>query len=510
MYLLKLAGVSFALQAVGLGAAAMIHIQAEKDRKSIREEDFPLVYDGDSLEIYWSQHMGIVASRVGEVVVSSIPFILKIVSASVRSYLSSPSEAESQQRKLDGQRALAVQLRELLVSLGPAFIKLGQVLSTRPDLFPTPVLQELQLLCDSVPSFPTKQAVQVIERELGMPVSALFTGLDENSVPVAAASLGQVYRCKMRDANGKLLDVAVKVQRPDMIQAVSLDLYVMRNLMHYIEYVKGLLMSVGILAQRKQFNVTMFDAFASASYAEVDYEHEASNQEIFKKKLVSSGLTKVYVPKVYREGTRRRVLTTEWINGEQLSKSNPAVIRDLIQTGVHCFLYQLLDMGFFHGDPHAGNLLVNERGQLVLIDFGLCTSLDMPSTLTLTAGLVHLMQGNTAELINDLIHLGFLPDDVDKKALLPILDTIFSKARLARAVIGDDGFQSEKLGQQFKAVSSQLNEVFFEFPFIVPDYFALITRALIVLEGIAVIGDPKFDIFAASYPYAAKKALRFF
>lgn len=153
---------------------------------------------------------------------------------------------------------------------------------------------------------------------------------------------------------------------------------------------------------------------------------------------------------------------------------------------------------------------MNEKGQLVIIDFGLCAVVDMPSTVTLTAGLVHLMQGNTAELITDLIKLGFLPDDVDRAALHPILDTIFKKAKLARAASGEAGFKSHMRGQQFHAVSSQLNEVFFEFPFVVPEYFALITRALIVLEGIAVIGDPTFDIFSASYPYAAKKALRIF
>lgn len=507
-YLLKVAGLCFSLQVLGVAAGAVLHFAAERDKLTINERDFPLDYCGDDMEAYWSQHTAVVINRVGEVVLLSMPFIFNVLSAAAKNYFSPPiSVVESQQKRADEQRKLAVQLRELLVSLGPAFIKLGQVLSTRPDFFPTPVLQELQALCDSVPSFPTPHALQVIEQELGKPVHSVFVGLDETSVPVAAASLGQVYKCKMHKDNGELVDVALKVQRPDMIQAVSLDLFVMRNLMHYIESTKGFLMKVGILARRKQFNVSMFDAFASASYSEVDYEHEATNQETFAEKIKQRGMSKVHIPLVYREGTRRRILSTEWINGTQLSKSDPDVIRKLITVGVECFLCQLLDMGFFHGDPHSGNLLVNEKGHLVLIDFGLCAVVDMPSTVVLTTSLVHLMQGNTSELINDLIELGFLPVDVDKVALLPILDTIFTKARLARAENGGKGFQSEKLGQQFKAVSSQLNEVFFEFPFVVPEYFALITRALIVLEGIAVIGDPSFDIFSASYPYAAKKAV---
>ncbi|CAM9425452.1 unnamed protein product [Ectocarpus fasciculatus] len=489
----------------------MVHHAAEEDKRTIRDEDFPLTYDGAALEAYWAQHMGVVFNRVGEVALSSVPFCCKIAAIYLKNYIFPASGEEYEQRKAEEQRALAIQLRELLVALGPAFVKLGQVLSTRPDFFPGPVLHELQALCDSVPSFPTPQALEVIERELGRPVESMFVGLDKNSVPVAAASLGQVYRCQLRrEGSDRLVDVALKVQRPDMIQAVSLDLYVMRHFMHYLENVEGFLMQVGILAERKQFNLNMFDGFAAASYSEVDYEHEASNQETFARKLAAIGMDKVYIPAVYREGTRRRVLSTEWISGEQLSKSDPAVIRELITTGVECFLGQLLEMGFFHGDPHAGNLLVNEKGQLVLIDFGLCAVVDMPSTVVLTASLVHLMRGNTAELINDMIKLGFLPDDVDKSALLPILDSIFTKARLARAAAGTAGFQSHTRGLQFQAVSRQLNEVFFEFPFVVPEYFALVTRALIVLEGIAVIGDPSFDIFSASYPYAAKRAMRFF
>lgn len=348
--LMKLAGLSLALQVAGVGAAALVHEVARRDKLQMQEDDFPLVYNGDDLEAFWKQHKTIVICRVGEVAVSFIPLLIKIVGICGKNYFFPPKGDDVEQRKLEEQKRVAVQLRELLVSLGPAFIKLGQVLSTRPDFLPGHVLSELQQLCDSVPSFPTKLALAVIEKELGQPVDSLFVNLDENSVPVAAASLGQVYRCKMKKGDA-LVEVALKVQRPDMIQAVSLDLYVMRNCMHYVEFAKGFLMQVGILAQRKQFNISMFDSFANASYYEVDYEHEASNQEVFAKKLADLGMKKVHIPLVYREGTRRRILSTEWINGNQLSKADPAVIRNLINVGVECFLTQLLDMGFFHGDP---------------------------------------------------------------------------------------------------------------------------------------------------------------
>jgi hypothetical protein len=339
--LAKFAGFNLLLQVMGVGAAWWVNEAADRDKLSLRDEDFPLVYNGEALEAFWAQHMNIVMSRVGEVTLSSLPFLFKIFTLIGKNYLfpvTDVEDAEQRESTSEEQRLLAVQLRELLVSLGPAFVKLGQVLSTRPDFFPGPVLQELQQLCDSVPSFSSVRAMEMIEREIGGPVGSLYVGLDEHSTPVAAASLGQVYRCKMKRKGPKgeeLVDVAVKVQRPDMIQAVSLDLYVMRNCMHYVELVKGFLMQVGILAQRKQFNINMFDSFASASYYEVDYEHEATNQEKFAKKLTELGMHKVYIPKVYRGGTRRRVLTTEWIEGLQLSKSDPKVrsyIKATLQT----------------------------------------------------------------------------------------------------------------------------------------------------------------------------------
>ena len=329
---------------------------AVKDRLAMGEEAFPLVYDGEALEFFWQQHKLIVVNRVREVALTSLPLLVKIAAVFMKNYVLSLCEnTVEHEDKEDEQRQLAIQLRELLVALGPSFIKLGQVLSTRPDFFPGPVLAELQQLCDAVPPFPTQQALDVIEKELGQPIDTVFEGINKDSVPVAAASLGQVYKCKLKNQNkrgeSELVEIALKVQRPDMISAVSLDLYVIRMCMHSLEGIKGLLMNLGILAERKQFNVAMFDAFARASYSEVDYEHEATNQEVFAQKMSAAGMEKVYIPVVYRKGTKRRILSTEWIDGEQLSKSEPKVIKDLIEVGVECFLAQLLDMGFFHGDP---------------------------------------------------------------------------------------------------------------------------------------------------------------
>ena len=209
----------------------------------------------------------------------------------------------------------------------------------------------------------------------------------------------------------------------------------------------------------------------------------------------------------------RKVLAAEWIDGEQLARSPPGVIRRLVPVGVECFLAQLLDVGFFHGDPHPGNLLVDGDGRLVLIDFGLCAEIDKFDSRALTATMVHLMRGDVPALIDDAVTLRFLPPDVDRAALLPPLSKIFEQGKLAVAseiAAKRNGAAVAQRRAQFGAVSRELNQIFFDFPFAVPEYFALITRALIVLEGIALSGDKDFDLFNAAYPYAQKHARELF
>lgn len=420
----------------------------------------------------------------------------------------------------------ARELRVLLTELGPTFIKAGQAVSIRPDVVPPGAIYELQKLCDAVPSYPTHDALRLIEAELGQPPAQIFSGLDLDSEPIAAASLGQVYRCRMRDSGA---EVALKVQRPDMIRAVSLDLYLLRRYCVGVEWCKeNIVTGLFGAADRSAFDVKLLDTFARASYLELDYRNEAANLERFREALVPRMGGRVYVPFCEGSVTTRKVLATEWIDGPQLAKSTPEVINKLISTGVDCFISQLLDIGFFHSDPHPGNLLVDARGRLVLIDFGLCAEIDAFDSRSLTSAIVHLMRGDVSALVDDAIALRFLPPDVDKAALLPPLEGIFAKGRLAAAEeIARRAQPSQPLGAtaveeaeqaanqttrraQFSAISRELNQIFFDYPFAVPEYFALITRALIVLEGIALTGDKDFDLFTAAYPIAAKHASKIF
>eukprot|EP00854_Cymbomonas_tetramitiformis_P003682 gene3682-4617_t len=171
---------------------------------------------------------------------------------------------------------------------------------------------------------------------------------------------------------------------------------------------------------------------------------------------------------VIEEGTSRKVLTTQWVEGVQLARSPPEVINKLVKVGVECFLAQLLDMGYFHSDPHPGNLLVTTDGKLALIDFGLCAEVSRPDTQNMTTAIVHLMQGDVTELLQDAIGLGFLPADVDTDMLLPVLQKVFDQGQLAAEEEGPLLSRFKATAQrrrQFSAISKDLNQIFFDFPF---------------------------------------------
>jgi len=457
----------------------------------------PLDYNIEEMEVYFNERHGEIFGRTAEILGKLVPYMARLL---VWEYLvrGKINDHEGLQKKY------AVELREILTNLGPCFIKLGQAISIRPDLLPSPFLVQLQKLCDAVPSYPTSEAMAVVESELGIKVEDVFLDLHTTTSPIAAASLGQVYKVRLRAEPGVVL--GLKVQRPDMHHYVLRDIFIVRRLAHFMQWIKT------TFSNQRPYDVALLDTFASATLKELDYVNEAQNQIRCKDELEPRLKNKIYIPKVYSQFTSRKVLVTEWIEGEQLAKSSPDVINRLIPVGVECFLIQLLETGFFHADPHPGNLLVTQDGRLALIDFGLMADVPIQDTTTMTMTIVHLMQGDVPGLVEDAVQLGFLPQDVDRSSLTPILQRVFDSAELAVT----DQVKKAKYGavagrrKQFWAVSSDLNKIFYLYPFLVPDYFALITRAMIVLEGIAVTGDPDFDLFRAAYPYSFKRAVHLF
>lgn len=227
----------------------------------------------------------------------------------------------------------AIELRNIMTSLGPAYIKLGQALSIRPDLLSPAAMNEMQKLCDKVPSFDSKIAMQQLEAELGRPWQDIYAELSPE--PIAAASLGQVYRGKLK--TGEV--VAVKVQRPGVLETVTVDLFIIRRLGVFLRRFPRITERADI--------VGLLDEWAARFFEELDYVREGNNATLFAE-LIKDDLPQVVVPKTYHEFTSRRVLTSQWLDGEKLSQSQADDVGKLVNVGVICYLKQLLDTGLFH------------------------------------------------------------------------------------------------------------------------------------------------------------------
>lgn len=430
----------------------------------------PLSWDDVAIEAYWGARPSAALGRLIEVTTIFTPLIIRVALDAQRGVL----QQNARQRAAD--------LRGVLSRLGPTFVKLGQALSVRPDLIGPEAMSELRALCDAVPSFPNKIAFEMMEEQLGRPVTEIYDEISE--APIAAASLGQVYKARLR-CNGEY--VAVKVQRPDMLRKVSLDLYCMKRVALFAQKIQETFTA----AQTDYVSLLM--QWAKGTYKELDYENEAANSRKFSY-LIHKRLPDVYVPKVFDEFTSRKVLTMEWVEGTKLADCNPKEINELVSKGVECFLYQLLSAGFFHADPHQGNLMRLKNGQLCVIDFGLMAVIEKEEMDAMVSAIVHLANRDWPRVVADFVVLKFLPPDVDTSRVTPVLGAILDQAL--------EGGGAKSIN--FQSLSDELAAVTFDFPFSIPPAFALLLRALSVLEGIALVGDPEFKLIMESFPFVSK------
>ncbi|KAK3143583.1 hypothetical protein QOZ80_4AG0302140 [Eleusine coracana subsp. coracana] len=370
----------------------------------------------------------------------------------------------------------AAQLRRILLELGPAFVKIAQAVSSRPDVIPPAYLDQLSLLQDRIAPFSTELAFNIIEMELGQPLDTIFSEISPE--PVAAASLGQVYQARLH-SNRKI--VAVKVQRPGVQAAISLDIFILRFL-------------AGIARKTAKLNTDLpavLDEWASSLFREMDYKAEAKNGLKFRE--LYGKFRDVMVPEMYLEQTRRRVLIMEWIEGEKLSE-----VRDqyLVEVGVYCSLSQLLEYGFYHADPHPGNLLRTVDGKLAYLDFGMMGEFRQELRDGFIEACLHLVNRDFDALAKDFITLGLLPPTAQKGEVTKALTGVFENAV-------NKGVQNISFGD----LSGNLGRTMYKFKFQIPSYFSLVIRSLAVLEGIAVSFNPEYKVLGSSYPWIARKVL---
>ena len=317
-----------------IGYASFTEYRAERDERLYTQQQqvettpiptLPRNYNWDAIHDYWSIRPLSTAARLTEISTELFPLFFKYI---FDFYI---MEAESQETL----REHAKRWRDALTKLGPCWVKIGQQLSIRPDLCAPVVLEELQKLCDAVEPVSDAEAMQVLRNELGQEPEEAF----DNLRLVASASLGQVYKGYIK---GTKTEVAVKIQRPGMLQAFSKDLFLLQ--------LWGIFMDgwTSLITHQQPYHKEFLRNYAHGSYGELDYELEAKNQMQFQHELKIRNCP-VDVPRVYTENTTRRVLTTQWIDGIRLSDSSPETIRRLIPVGVELFLCQLLDIGAFHG-----------------------------------------------------------------------------------------------------------------------------------------------------------------
>ncbi len=383
------------------------------------------------------------------------------------------------------QAQRASQLRQVLTRLGPTYIKVGQALSTRPDLIHPDFLDELIKLQDQLPPFPTAIANRIIEAELGQSPAEIYSFISPE--PVAAASLGQVYRARLHSGE----EVAVKVQRPNLLPVIRRDLCLMR-------------WGAGVLGRFLPLNLghdltLIVDEFGTKLFEEIDYLNEGKNAERFADNFRND--PRIKVPCIYWRHSSTNVLTLEWINGFKLTDTVRVQQAELdtdvlIEIGVTAGLQQLLEFGFFHADPHPGNLFAMPDGRMAYIDFGMMDQLHQDTKETLVDSVVHLINQDYRRLAEDFVSLGFLTPDVDIQPIMPALEAVLGQA--LGASVKDFNF---------KTITDQFSELMYDYPFRVPAKFALIIRSLITQEGLALSLNPAFKIVEIAYPYVARRLL---
>ena len=446
----------------------------KEDFKDFIEASGLLEYDPDTISKIYRKNPKRLLKRLWQTLVPIFAYIFSVGLDKITGKLRNESQA----------RYRAKQLTNLLVELGPAFVKAGQALSTRPDIIPVVLLEELSELQDQLPGFNGDKAMELIEEDLNKNIKEIFLEIDKE--PISAASLGQVHKAILKDGDV----VAVKVQRPGLREQITLDLYIVRNIANWLKNNIGLIRSD---------LVALIDELGKRVFEEMDYINEAKNAEKFRDMHKTNN--KIAVPKIYNDLTSRRVLTMEWIEGTKLTNLDDVKKLgidpdEMIEIGVQCSLEQLLEHGFFHADPHPGNLLALEDGRLCYLDFGMMSEVSRDSRSGLIQAVVHLVNKNFDKLSHDFVKLGFLSSEVNLEPIVPAFQDVFVNA-----------IELGVSKMDFKSVTDDMSGVMYKFPFKLPPYYALIIRSLITLEGIALSVDPNFKILGAAYPYFAKRLM---
>lgn len=370
-------------------------------------------------------------------------------------------------------------VRMVLEELGPTFIKMGQILSTRPDLLPLDLIRELTKLQDEVPPIACSDVQKIIEQELKRPIEEVFTMLEEH--PLAAASIGQVHKAQTID--GK--QVVIKVQRPRIRKTIQVDLEIMFHL--------ASLMERHVPSWEIQKPTKIVEEFANTLEKELDYSLEASHMERFARQFTNEST--VYVPEVYRDLTTKRILTMEYIKGvkasdiERLEKEG-FDRSEIARRGFDLIMKQIFVHGFFHADPHPGNIFILPGNLICYLDFGMMGRIERKSQETFADLITYFVRKDEARTAECLLKFMIIDEEPDR--------------RLLERDIGEfmDRYLYKPLKEvDFGIVLQQIMEVVAKHRLRIPPDLFLMLKALITVDGLGRELDPDFDVATQASPF---------
>lgn len=382
----------------------------------------------------------------------------------------------------------AERMRMAIEELGPTYVKLGQILSTRPDLIPVDFIQELSKLQDEVPPFPFADAKRIIESDLGILSEDIFESLDET--PIASASIGQVHRAKLKDGE----EVAIKVQRPGIRKTIEVDLEIMLHL--------AMLMERHVEEISLHRPVKIVEEFARTLEKEIDYTIEASNMERIGRQFLNDPA--IYVPKVYRDLTTSHVLTMEYIEGIKVSEIDRITAAGLDRKvitarGADIYLKQIFDHGFFHADPHPGNIFVLPGNIVCLLDFGMTGFVDRQTREDFVELIESVLIRSETKAVQILLRITIWDDQPDLRVL----------ERDVADFMGEHLYKPLKDIKIGKIVQHLLKTTARHRLRIPPNIF-LMMKALSTVESVAASLDPEFDMIEHVAPFIKRIRLDMF
>jgi ubiquinone biosynthesis protein len=376
-----------------------------------------------------------------------------------------------------------VRVRLVLEELGPSFIKLGQFVSNRPDLIPDDLCEELQKLLDHVPPFDNNEALKLLEQELNISVEEEFAEFDV--APFSSASIAQVHKAVLKDGH----PVAIKIQRPGIKKIINSDLEVMY---HIAELIKKHVAAAEVIDP-----VSIVEEFKEGILSEIDFENEANN--INKFKMLFKGDDKLIIPNVFRNYVTEHILIMDFIDGINLSDLSPADppkhlnMKKLVSNFTDLVLKQIFEVGFFHADPHAGNIIICEGNKICLVDFGLMGILPPKHKTLLCEMIFGLVNNNAEQIMRAVVKISLNKEIEDKNTLEnEIYKIVESYIHLPLEEINISHFLRDLISTIVK------NKI------ILPSTMYILLKSLISLEGSARKYEPSFNMLAHIEPYVRK------